>query len=813
MSPAERRNRTIAAQAELIARGEHAGPVIVAGVTGSVPATSRLIATVARKPNGAVVLPGLDTELDDAAFRTVRPTGQHTDGAHPEHPQFGFARLLADLGLARGDVRMLPGSEVSAPLQARASIVTEAMRPAATTSAWRAFAEIVDAKSLRDALDGCSLIAAPTTQDEAEVVALILRETLETPGKTAALVSPDRLLARRVATRLEGWGIAVDDSAGRPFRKTPVGAFLDLILECIETDFAPVPVTALLKHPLTRLCLPRGDIRRHARNFELAVFRQPYLGRGIEDLTASFEKRRAETAGGHEAHRQFVIRPVRQMKDADWDGAAAMIAAFTSAFAPLTTLQARAEDVPLANLAAALADTATVLATSEPADLERNPGTGTSRPWQGEDGETAAEIFARLMLPDRTAPAMAAADLPSVFRALTANENVRTRRAVHPRLSIWGPFEARLQRPDVVILGSLNEGTWPEVPDTGPWLNRPMRRDLGLPQPEEATGYAAHDVSQLLGADQVYLTRAEKVDGTPTVPSRWLMRLQAVLAGTNADGNLPPKRPWLSWAAAPTAVTSRAPVSQPLPCPPLHLRPDRLSVSDVGTWVMNPYALYAKKILGLNQLDPLGKAPDAALRGSIVHAALADFAEAFPDALPANIAAALIAIGEQRLEEFIKQPDVAAFWAPRFRRFARWFAETEPDRRGDGYVGFSEVTGQIDIAGKTGRLTLTARADRIDLSAGGVAIYDYKGARELATMARNARDLRAPQLPLEAAIATDGGFAGVNGDVIRLAYISTSGGEPAGSEVPLVSKGSVDYATLATEALDDLRALVDRFAK
>ncbi|MEO1265751.1 MAG: double-strand break repair protein AddB, partial [Pseudomonadota bacterium] len=593
LAPADRRNQLIQAEAKRVRSGAHAGPMLIAGVTGSIPATADLMAAVAAKPNGAIVLPGLDQSLDTPAFAAIRGGGAEADSPHPEHPQFGFAGLLPHLDIARGDVADVPGAAVPPALRVRDRLVSEAMRPAATTAEWQAFAEATEAAAIAPALEGMSLIVTPTAQDEAEVAALILRETLETPGKTAALVSPDRLLARRVAARLKAWNITVDDSAGRPLRKTPVGAFLDLILEALDTEFAPVSVAALLKHPMTRLGFARGEVRRHARNFELAVFRQLYLGKGLDDLGIAFEEARRATHDDTSQSRRFTIRQVALMSEADWDGAGLLVARMTKALEPLADLAQRRETVPLPSLIATFVAAAEALAEPE------TPG-AASPLWRREDGEAAADVLARLMVADLTAPELGARDLPTAFRALTATENVRTRGAVHPRLSIWGPVEARLQRPDVVILGSLNEGTWPQIPDTGPWLNRPMRRELGLPQPEEATGRAAHDVAQLMGADQVYLTRAEKVDGTPTVPSRWLMRLQAVVASTGADASFAPKRPWLAWALARQSAPPRASVVQPKPCPPVALRPRRLSVTDVGTWLMNPYALYAKKVLRLD---------------------------------------------------------------------------------------------------------------------------------------------------------------------------------------------------------------------
>jgi len=41
--------------------------VIAAGSTGSMPATAKLLATIAHLRHGAVVLPGLDTDLDAEA--------------------------------------------------------------------------------------------------------------------------------------------------------------------------------------------------------------------------------------------------------------------------------------------------------------------------------------------------------------------------------------------------------------------------------------------------------------------------------------------------------------------------------------------------------------------------------------------------------------------------------------------------------------------------------------------------------------------------------------------------------------------------
>ncbi len=294
-SPAARRNALLLAEAHRYATTPPKGPVIVAGVTGSIPATVKLMQAVANLPNGAIVLPGLDLALDEASWNAISPADTNAP-RHPEHPQYGLKKLIEGLGLSRSDIGLLPGTVASTAGDARTRLISEAMRPASTTERWHEF--IADASndiaSIASGLDGVSLIEAPTQQDEAEAIALILREAVETPGRTAALVSPDRLLARRVATRLQAWGITVDDSAGRPFAKTVPGAFLDLIIEAVAKDFAPPELMALLKHPLTRLGLDPFAVRRAGRALELAAFRTAYLGRGLDGVEQALERAQAD---------------------------------------------------------------------------------------------------------------------------------------------------------------------------------------------------------------------------------------------------------------------------------------------------------------------------------------------------------------------------------------------------------------------------------------------------------------------------------------------------------------------------------------
>jgi ATP-dependent helicase/nuclease subunit B len=775
ISPVSRRTILMAQEAEHLARGSPF-PVIAAGSTGTIPATARLLQVIASLPNGAVVLPGLDKTLDDASWEML--------DTHPEHPQAGMAELLRKLGAMRAEVDYVQGCAPDKTAHARLELVSEALRPAEGTEHWQEFlaAEAPDTRTnLAEALEGVRLVVAPTAHDEAEAIALILRSVIETPGKTAALVTPDRVLARRVAARLKRYGLAIDDSAGVPGARTVPGAFFDLVLGAVEAGFAPPELMALLKHPLTLLGRSPEDARRAARALEHGAFRDIYVGQGLPGARAALEAagRKRKPVLSSEEHR----------------AALALVDDLVRAFTPFSALSAPSTAARLAQAHAATAET-----------LARDASGSASRLWQGDAGEAMSVLLAEL-IDAGEGFALRLADYPPFYRSLAAGQAVRPRTAAHPRLFIWGPLEARLQQPDVVILGSLNEGVWPRPQEAGPWLSRPMREKLGLSPPERRTGLAAHDFAQTLGAREVYLTRALKVDGVPTVPSRWLQRLLALVKAAGLGSTIEPTEPWVQWARERDRAPEFKPAETPKPCPPAAARPRELSVTRIERWIANPYEIFAKDILGLEPLAELGAEPDAAARGQIVHGILHDFTRAFPDALPEDIEAKLTEIAEAHFAKLGGSPLVGAFWRPQFHRFARWFAATEPARRAGVSNIFTEMKGSLDLRAEAD-FVLTARADRIDLAAdNSVVIYDYKTGKS--PIESHVEGLVAPQLPLEGAIAQAGGFAGLGERAIKgLVYISASGRQEGGAERD-AANGNPD--ALARTARDKLLALVTRY--
>ena len=779
VSPTARRNALMDFEADRLLAAPPAGPVIAAGSTGTVPATARLLKVIASLPNGAVVLPGLDFSLDPESWASL--------SEHPEHPQTGMAELLTKLGATREDVVYVPGSEPSEAQQARLGFVSEILRPAGETDRWQAFLhdDAAPAK-LTSGLAGLQTLETPTAHDEAEAIALVLRETIETPGKTAALITPDRTLARRVAARLKDYDLVIDDSAGVPVARTVPGGFLDLVIGAASSDFAPPELMALLKHPLTLLGREPAEIREAARILERIAFRDIYVGQGLagaaEAVRAAREKKGRRSAVSRDDER-VALRLVEDLQ---------------AAFAPLSALFADASAKTAAQFAEAHGAAAEALA--------KDRAGSSSHLWQGTAGEAMSVLLAELIA-EGGGVLLAPADYAPFYRSLLAGRVARPRRPAHPRLFIWGPLEARLQQPDVVILGSLNEGIWPRPQEASPWLSRPMAAKLGLPAPERRIGLSAHDFAQALAAPTVYLSRAVKVDGVPTVPSRWLQRLNALAEAAKATPRIAPKQPFAQWARARDAAPTFAPVDPPRPCPPVEARPRKLSVTRIEKWIANPYEIFARHILKLEALKPLGELPDNAMRGQIVHHALHEFALRHPDGPAGDIVAELIASADSHFTALGGSPRVEAFWRPSFARFAKWFAETEPARRSGVVKVAAEIEGNLDLAVERG-FRLSVRADRIDLCEdGSVVLYDYKSGKP--PTPSQVDKLFAPQLPLEAAIAAGGGFVPLGArEVSGMHYIRASGRGDGGEEQPAAKAAP---AGLAEKALADLIRLVEHF--
>ncbi|MFI5011742.1 MAG: double-strand break repair protein AddB [Hyphomicrobiales bacterium] len=795
VDPVDRHARLMRAKVRRLSREGSPHAIIAVGSTGSIQATAELLAAIAGLPNGAVVLPGLDRRIDAHSWSLLagsEPT--------PSHPQYALRRLLDRIGIGPEEVQEL--GRAPAALAARASLLTEAMRPAETTEAWGALADgAAEASPASEAapqgLDDIAVIEAPDERLEALAIALVLREAIEPPDRIAALITPDRGLAERVAVELSRWEITADDSAGMPLSRSLAGRLALILAELAATGFDAAGLSALLSHPLTHLGLARSTLARGAATIDIALTR----GRAVPATAPALKAALAEVSQEVFEHPS---RPRARLGDDDFAAAGAVIDALGIALEPLFAAASRRHGASLPGLAEAHAQGLEAVC--------RLPEGGSAL--VGPDAEELIALFADLADCNEPGPELPPAGFAQALRALMHERPVALSSAGHRRVKIWGLLEARLLDADIAVLGSLVEGTWPAQVATDPFLNRGMRAQLGLSPPERRIGQMAHDFVAALGAARCVLTRSLKAQGSDTIPSRFLQRLEAV-AGKQLWGAAKERGArYLRLAAKLDAPGPLSPVPQPSPLVPASLQPRRLSVTAVETLLRDPYAIYARHVLGLDKLDPVDLAFDARLQGSVWHAALESFTRAYPLALPENAAEELLRFGRELLEPHMGDPHVEGFVWPRFERAARWFVDWERGHRAGIEAIAVETRSELQVPLEDGTVfRLTARPDRVERRRDGtLAIVDFKTGTP-----PSLRDVLAgfsPQLTLEAAILAAGGMAEVPaGPIAELCHIALSGGRQPGKEQPVkLANGEAEtLGELAGRHLAGLRDVLNDY--
>lgn len=756
---ADRRNRLVNALSRHLTNSRPATPIIAAGSTGTVPATRALMNVIAGLPKGSVILPGLDREIDTQSWEAL-------DDAHPQH---SLKVLLESFDMEPGDVPEWPYASENVR-HSRTRLLGEIMRPAETTHLWTR----IQVSNIGKPLEGLEYYALDTPQDEAMLIALILRETLESEAKTAALVTPDRALARRVSLICKRWGIVLDDSGGRPLSETRRGSFFALCLNAVLEDCRPVALLALLKHGL----------------FTLPGFDTGALTRTVSGLDRNHLR-------GIVAYNNFadIIDQKPDLPEQDQS----FLLAMDDLFAPIRALKQNGY-VPFQDLLKSHILLAEQIST----------GKGdTQTLWMEDDGEALSSLLSELLNYAHLFPNMPLGIYADILAGLMQQATVRPSYGTHPRLMILGQLEARMVQSDVMILSGLNEGSWP--PDIGhdPWMSRPMRKNYGLPSMDMRIGLSAHDFSQCFSAPRVVMTRSRRSDNAPSVPSRWIQRLETVLKSVDITLDDLAKGPYESWVQAIQDCGEPEPYKRPAPAPPAGKRPKKLPVTAIESWMRDPYALYAKYVLKLRKLDDLEGDMDAAMRGSLIHDIFDRFITDYPDDIPDNGADILMDYAVEALGQPKEHTDFWLFWEPRLKRMIDWFITHETEWRDGASPKRTEAEGAYtfdDLA-----FTLHAKADRIDmLNDNKVAIIDYKTGQP-----PSMTDIRAglaPQLPLEAVILKHQGFEGIaSNDIGYLGFWRMSGASDAGEEITIKAKKDETLDDLADAAEHGLHALITAF--
>lgn len=747
-------------------------PVIIAGSTGTGHATRRLMQAVLKLPRGLVVFPGIDPDLQGWAAVA--------DAA--SHPQHAMGETLKWLGLTARDVHAWPGGAETPAEVSRRRLINEALAPAVETPDWTVrLSALAKPRSPEDlvteALAGLSLVEAEDEAEEALAAALLLRETLESSHRTAALVTPEASLARRVAAILERWGLDIAPSSGIPLQRTSPGGFLLLLTHWVRDPGDPVRLLAVLKHEFASIGREPADLQRIVSRLEREALRGPRRHSTLEDLALRLE------------------HPADEKKRPQPD-CAAFIRDIARLHAPASAAFAgeRIDGKPAAEAIARLAE-----------DIASG-----ARVWSGRNGECAARFITQLGELSDSMGAIAADDFPAFAETVMQRMLAAPDVAEHPRIAIWGSLEARLQRRDRMILASLNEGSWPKPAAADAFLNRTLRKQLNLPDPDERVGLSAHDFAQMANAPEVILLRARRVDDKPAVASRWLWRLRTLAAGglggrDEAEAALRPTENSdpLVWARAIRHVADVTPAAIPKPTPPVDKRAlNKFSPSRAVQLIRDPYGDYARRILRLEPLRRVGEDIDARERGTAVHLAVETFEKK-------DNTRTIDDLVITSLNEAGATPELIELEKPLWLRAGDAYLRWSKQRDGHRVDFATEEEGKITFDSAVGPVELKAKADRVELlSDGTLAMVDFKTGQPK-TAAQVERGLE-PQLALEAAIAARSKFGHIGlastSELIyfRMSLSAQTMSEKNGQPLSFDTGSTMDVAEAALKGLQDL---------
>lgn len=746
-------------------------PVIAAGSTGSIPATARLLKALERLPRGALVLPGIDTTMSPDTHAALLDPDQSPHG----HPQYHLAKLLRTLGAGPADVIELAASD-----HPRTPLLHRALALTSETALWAE--QRPDAETRDTALAGVSIIAARHEDEEARAIAIAAREALANK-QTVGIITPDRILARRIAAELGRFGVVVDDAAGAPLFQSTIGRLARQILTLAVNQCAAVDLISLLRNRASLFGRGRGEISNLADDIELALLRGQRPAPGLDGLRAALAAHLIEPPKG----------AARRLNENHASPILALLDDISAALSPLTRLLA----TPLiraADLAGAIISAVDLVAAGAPVR-----GRDELQVWADEMAKLTGEGHA-----------FAPAGLDAVLSALMQGFQVRNRLDSRGDIAIWGQIEARLMSPDLMILGALNEDIWPEPADPGPWLSRGMRLATGLEPPERLQGLAAHDFAQAMGNARIIVAYADRIGTSPSLPSRLVQRLDAFAGEEAAQALRQRGRGWIEAARAIDAVETTTPADRPQPNPPANIRPRKLSVTEVETLMRSPYDLYAKHVLKLRQLDPLGDVPDARERGTIIHDAFARFVEeghdpTAPDAfeklmaIAADAFSGLEAIGERR--------DI---WLKRFGTAAEQFLTFERERQPRVRQRHAEIKGRMPLH-LAEAFEITGQADRVDeMTDGTVEILDFKtGSPPTPAMMKA---FEAPQLLMEAVMTQAGAMTGITAaPTSALTYVKIGLGPEAFVPSAFKASDGMPLMEAADEINRRLQSHIDHF--
>ena len=757
--PIERRNQLLIDQIQSWSESPPQGLVVAAGSTGSIPATADLLCCIEQLPNGVVILPGLNLD-------TIKENHKKLD---PIHPQYFMDKLLTKMDVKSHQLKNWGSADKNNASFERRKLVKLALDGLPSDNNKNNINQLSE-----NVFQDLEYVECNDIEEEAGIIALMIRESLETLDGNTAFITPNRQLARRVISKLLRWDIVADDSGGIPLSNTKIGTFLVATAEMVIEDFSAINFLIACKHDLAGCNLENKKLKKLMRDLEVNSLRGHKNLNGLDDLISLIPEANIET-----------LNMLNRIKE------------ISSEFSQIV----QCKNTSLRNLIESHLEFCEHFSKTDSTP-------GLDRLWGSEEGRACSDFIADFHKNSSVFEDFSPIDYVPLLKSLLSETVFRASVQTHQRLQIWGPLEARLQEVDLLILGGLNEGVWPSEIPIDPWMNKQMGLEFGLSAPEGRIGLSAHDFSQAFCAPKIKLTRSRIADGASTLKSRWIWQIEQKLEafGYSLSSGENAWNQWLYLLDRPKNIT---PIEPPQPRPPIESRPTKLSVTEIEKWMRDPYSIYAKHILKLKPLKPLYETPAFADFGNIVHGVFDEFLKQFPlynQSLDKSFYINFLTeCGKKYIDNIGYFPEISIFWESRIIQIYNWFVDKELATKDPIKDRKTEVLGKISFSVGNTNFTLTAVADRIDIMKNGdLLIIDYKTGT-----IPSSKEVEAgfsPQLPLEAVIASTGGFSNIpQSKSIQLEYWRVRGGNNPGEVV----RPSENIGKLQEDALKGVKRLVE----
>ena len=752
-------------------------PIMVVGSTGSKGITQKLIKLISTLPQGAVVLPGVDFETPKFVWDALGKS-KKTEIPLEDHPQYRLKELTSKLNIKLSEIERWVETKPS--IEARNKLVSLAMQPAPITDTW--LEEGPKLKNIREAISDVTILEAPSDRVEALAISMGIRKALE-DNKTCLVITPNRVLARKIVAALKQWDLDADDAAGIPLSISVIGRLFLKVSNLQGNLLNSLNFIELFKHPFVSL-QERGIHLKSLRKLELDLLRgSSYFPDNTQILkwSNSFSEKKELNKWAI-----WVCECLDKIRTSKLQTVHEHLKVHTETIEHLI---------------------------SGPNSKE------ATQVWSKPDGRELIVVIDQLQNSSKVSGLIDQPQYSNLIYFLLKKSIVRVSYIGRSDIMIWGTQETRVSDADIVFLAGLNDGVWPPLPTPDPWVNRAMRIKAKLLLPEHLIGLSAHDFQQAIASKEVWLTRSSRDSEAETLPSRWLNRLfnlieglskeqPSLLTSMRARGDF-----WLELIKSfEKPQNMMEPAKRPSPTPPVSCRPKTLPVTQIENLIRDPYTIYAKYILNLRPIESLYRTPDSALRGQVIHSLMEKFILLTKNQWPNDPLTLLDQLSDKILESYIPKNSTKLFWKRKINSFSEHFLSSEEKRRKITTPILVEERGSIEI--EDTNFKLTGIFDRIDQdSEGNLSIFDYKTGVIPSSIVQKYFD---KQLLLLALIIYKGGIKKLKNTNIKEAYYIDLSSNPKEYKNSLVSQNLdvifADFKLLISEYNNQNRGYLARRA-